>query len=237
LSGLKFIIVFLLSLVFGNTVAQQLAIKGRVADETTLKPLSEVSIRVNGKEMAKTDSFGQFLVKVTPGKYTVIFSRVGYKNEEIQFEEHLEGTREFPIFLIPFVNQLDQVVISASRNAKEIAREVSSVNLIQPYLISNTNATDLAEVLNKVPGINVVDGQPTMRAGVGFSYNTGSRVAVLLDDMPLLGADLGDVRWNFLPIEAAEQIEIINKNNYVFWNTIQPKTERNYLVAGHRTTF
>ncbi len=219
MSGLKFIIVFLLTLVFGNTVAQQLAIKGRVADEITLKPLSDVSIRVNGKEMAKTDSFGQFLVKVKPGKYTVIFSRVGYKNEEIQFEEHLEGTREFPIFLIPFVNQLDQVVISASRNAKEIAREVSSVNLIQPYLISNTNATDLAEVLNKVPGINVVDGQPTMRAGVGFSYNTGSRVAVLLDDMPLLGADLGDVRWNFLPIEAADQIEIIKGSASVLYGS------------------
>lgn len=217
--GLKFLIVFLLSLVFGNAVAQQLALKGRVADENTLKPLSEVSIRVNGKEMGKTDSLGQFLVKVIPGKYTVIFSRVGYKNEEIQFEEYLEGTREFPIFLIPFVNQLDQVVISASRNAKEISREVSSINLIQPYLISNTNATDLAEVLNKVPGINVVDGQPTMRAGVGFSYNTGSRVAVLLDDMPLLGADLGDVRWNFLPIEAAEQIEVIKGSASVLYGS------------------
>jgi iron complex outermembrane receptor protein len=200
-------------------IAQQLKIKGLVQDESAMKPLSDVSVRLNGKEVAKSDSLGFFSINSKPGKQLLIFSKVGYKNEEISFEEQLEGTREFTIFLVPFVNQLNQVVIAASKNAKEIAREVSSVNVIQPYLISNTNATDLAEVLNKIPGINVVDGQPTIRGGVGFSYNTGSRVAILLDDMPLLGADLGDVRWNFLPIESAAQVEVIKGSASVLYGS------------------
>lgn len=216
---LKLILLFIAILLAQIVVAQHLQIKGQIKDENTLKPLADVSVRLNGKEIAKTDSLGFFAFKSKPGKQLVIFSRVGYKNEEISFEELLEGTREFTIFLVPFVNQLNQVVIAASKNAKEIAREVSSVSVIQPYLISNTNATDLAEVLNKVPGINVVDGQPTIRGGVGFSYNTGSRVAILLDDMPLLGADLGDVRWNFLPIESASQVEVIKGSASVLYGS------------------
>lgn len=202
-----------------KTQAQHLKITGRVIDEQSLKPLTAVGVRLNGKEAAITDSTGYFSVITKPGKHKLIFSRVGYRNENLQVEEILEGERDFTIFLAPFVNQLNQVVIAGSRNAKEISREVSSVNIIQPYLITNTNATDLSEVLNKIPGIMVVDGQATMRAGVGFSYNTGSRVAILLDDMPLLGADLGDVRWNFLPIESAEQIEVIKGSASVLYGS------------------
>ncbi len=139
-----------------KTQAQHLKITGRVIDEQSLKPLTAVGVRLNGKEAAITDSTGYFSVITKPGKHKLIFSRVGYRNENLQVEEILEGERDFTIFLAPFVNQLNQVVIAGSRNAKEISREVSSVNIIQPYLITNTNATDLSEVLNKIPGIMVV---------------------------------------------------------------------------------
>jgi iron complex outermembrane receptor protein len=42
---------------------------------------------------------------------------------------------------------------------------------------------------------------------------------VLLDDMPLMGADLGDVRWKLLPIEAAEQIEVVKGATSVLYGS------------------
>ncbi|MCE2741070.1 MAG: TonB-dependent receptor [Sphingobacteriales bacterium] len=200
-------------------LGQHLLIRGVVLDEQSLKPLPGTSVVLDKKFNALTDSAGFFSFKVEPGKHQIKVSRIGYKNYNHAFEELLSGKKDFQVLLEPFVNQLGQLVISGSRSAKEVAREVSSVNIIQPYLIANSNATDLSEVLNKVPGVMVVDGQVTIRGGVGFSYNTGSRVAVLLDDMPLLGADLADVRWTFLPIESAEQIEVIKGSASVLYGS------------------
>lgn len=199
--------------------SQNLLIRGVVLDEQNLLPLVGTSITLDKKIQSLTDSNGFFSFRVEPGKHQIKVSRIGYRNYNQQFEELLDGKKEFQILLEPFVNQLGQMVISGSRGAKTVAREVSSVNVIQPYLIANSNAADLTDVLNKVPGVMVVDGQVTIRGGVGFSYNTGSRVAVLLDDMPLLGADLADVRWTFLPIEAAEQIEVIKGSASVLYGS------------------
>ncbi|MCG9881307.1 MAG: TonB-dependent receptor [Bacteroidia bacterium] len=216
----KLLIFYLLFFISSFSVqAQNLIVRGVVLDEQTLKPLGATSVTLNKKMNTLTDSNGFFSFKIEPGKHSLKVSRIGYRNFDVNFEELLEGKKEFQVLLEPFVNQLGQVVVSGSRGAKELAREVSSVNIIQPYLIANTNATDLSEVLNKVPGVMVVDGQVAIRGGVGFSYNTGSRVAVLLDDMPLLGADLADARWNFLPIESAEQIEVIKGSASVLYGS------------------
>lgn len=53
------------------------------------------------------------------------------------------------------------------------------------------------------------DGQASIRGGSGFSYGAGSRVLMLLDDMPLISADAGDIKWAFVPVETVEQIEVI----------------------------
>lgn len=206
-----YILSFMIVIILGQVKlhAQGLIIRGLVIDENSLKPLGSVSVTLDKKYTSITDTNGFFSFSSSPGKHQLKVSRVGYRNFDQNFEEQLEGKREFQVLLVPFVNQLNQVVVAGSRSEKEISREVSSVSIIQPYLISNSNAADLSDVLNKVPGVTVVDGQATIRGGVGFSYNTGSRIAVLLDDMPLLGADLGDIRWTFLPIESAEQIEVI----------------------------
>src|SRR6185436_13899286 len=36
-----------------------------------------------------------------------------------------------------------------------------------------------------------------------------SRVLILVDDMPMLTADAGDVKWSFLPVENLDQVEVI----------------------------
>ena len=183
-------------------------ITGSTLNAETKHKLAFVTLSENNITIAISDSAGNFRCVLNPGKHHIKLTSIGYSQVQKTFQ--LNGSLSDLIFyLSPENNQLNQFVIAASRTPTQITREVSSVTLIQPYLISNTNATDLSEVVNKVPGIAVIDGQASMRGGAGYSYNTGSRVAVLLDDMPLMGGDLADVMWNFLPIESAEQIEVI----------------------------
>lgn len=220
-SALRVVLVLFVSFLglYKNVQSQNLIIQGRVSDLVTEQNLEFTVVTLNKKISLTTDSNGFFRFKTNPGKHTLKVNRVGYRLFEINFEHEDAGIKNFKIELEPFENTLEQFVVAGSRENKRVSREITSINIIKPYLIESTNSTDLSQVVNRLPGVQVVDGQATIRGGAGYSYNTGSRVAVLLDDMPLLGADVGDVQWKFLPIEAAEQIEVIKGSASVLYGS------------------
>ena len=84
-----------------------------------------------------------------------------------------------------------------------------SMEVLKPSLIENKSLQSIENAVDQVPGVNVIDGQANIRGGAGFSYGAGSRVLVMVDEMPMLTADAGDVKWTFLPVENCEQIEVI----------------------------
>jgi len=167
------------------------------------------SIKVDAKNVAIADSNGVFKIQLKSGTSQVIISKVGYstlyQNVKLSEDDRISLT----FYIDKYANELQSVVISGSKVERQLAREVVSMVSIQPQLIASTNSNTLSDVLNRVPGISVVDGQAIIRGGVGWSYNVGSRVMVLLDDMPLMGPDVGDVMWDLLPIESAENIEVM----------------------------
>ncbi len=199
-----------------GTLAQQVTLAGKVVNNATNEPIMYASVMVK-QYKTKTDSIGKFTIIVAQGKYIVRVTAVGFKPYERKIE--LLGTSDLLVSMEPEVSQLDQFVFSGSKIERKAAQEVMSMNVIKPNLIAYTNAYDLSDVVNKVPGVSVIEGQISMRGGVGYSYSVGSRVMVMLDDMPLMGADLGDVRWKLLPIEAAEQIEVVKGATSVLYGS------------------
>ena len=63
--------------------------------------------------------------------------------------------------------------------------------------------------MSKTPGVSILDGQVGIRGGSGYSYGVGSRVQMLLDGMPLLSGDLGEIWWSYLPMEHVSQVEVV----------------------------
>jgi len=57
------------------------------------------------------------------------------------------------------------------------------------------------------------------QGGSGYSYGAGSRVLVLVDDLPLLSPDAGDVKWDYLPVENISQVEIIKGASSVLYGS------------------
>lgn len=200
-----------------SLVAQTFTLSGTVKDGVNLMPVKSVSVKAGKEYTAVTDSTGKYTLSLPSGRHTITFTCVGYK--QLLRTVNITASSTLDIELTPAVNQLQQVVISASRHEKKLAQEVVTTTVIKPDFIANTNSTDLAAVVNRVPGVNIIDGQATIRGGVGYSVNTGSRVMVLLDDMPLMGPEAGDLQWRFLPIEAAEQIEVIKGTNSVLYGS------------------
>jgi outer membrane cobalamin receptor len=215
----RYILLITLSCLSLSALAQPAVIKGRITSAYTGNPLPFASIRINQGNAVTADSAGYYMLTVSPGKIKLGITLLGYwpfeQTVHIGFEENLTVNME----LQPRQNELDRVVVSGSRQEKLIAREAMSVNVIKPYLIANTNSNTLSDVLNKVPGVSVTDGQAIIRGSTGWSYNVGSRVMVLLDDMPLMGPDVGDVQWDLLPIEAAEDVEVIKGPSSVLYGS------------------
>ena len=76
-------------------------------------------------------------------------------------------------------------------------------------LIENKNTRSIETALDQTPGLNILDGEPQIRGGSGFTFGVGAKVAVLVDDMPLLSGDAGRPEWGFVPVENISQVEII----------------------------
>jgi iron complex outermembrane receptor protein len=134
---------------------------------------------------------------------------LGYKIQKQVIDIVVDDTL-FVNFVMPDANTLlEEVVVSAGKFEQKLSDVTVSMEVIKPALLENKNTTNLEQIMNQVPGVTISDGQASIRGGSGFAYGAGSRVLMMVDEMPMISADAGDVKWNYLPIENLEQVEVI----------------------------
>ncbi|MEO6883657.1 MAG: TonB-dependent receptor [Bacteroidia bacterium] len=189
--------------------AQSVMVKGKVTDASSHETLVGVSIGIDKTDGVLSDVDGNFHFALAAGAHSATFNLVGYIPQTKTFLLTVGDTITLNVSLKQSTNELDQVVVSAGKFDQKIGDVTVSMEVIKPELVENKNTTSMDDIINQVPGVNVVDGQANIRGGSGFSYGAGSRVLVLVDDLPMITADAGDVKWNFLPIENLSQIEVI----------------------------
>jgi iron complex outermembrane receptor protein len=114
---------------------------------------------------------------------------------------------------------LNLVVVSAGRYEQNIGEVTVSMEVIQPKLLEDKNVVNIDEILQQTPGVAIVDDEPQIRSGSGYSFGAGSRVQVLVDNIPILSGDAGKPSWGFLPTENVSQIEIIKGASSVLYGS------------------
>ncbi len=198
-----------LFLVFSSSYSQSSKIKisGSVIDSLSSELLYGVNLLVDDSIGVVTDLDGNFSLSVPSNSKKLRVSYVGYGTKIILLEE---GTsQQLNIVLKESLNELDVVVVSASRFKQKLEEVTVSVDVINARIIESKNCVTLTDVLKNAPGVQITDGQLNIRSGSGWSYGAGSRVLVMIDGMPLLSADQGEVLFNMVPLENVEQVEII----------------------------
>ncbi|HRD39883.1 MAG TPA: hypothetical protein PLC65_14735, partial [Bacteroidia bacterium] len=55
-----------------------------------------------------------------------------------------------------------------------------SMEVIKPDLIHNKNSTSIESALEQAPGLSIIDNDPQIRGGSGFTFGVGSRVAIVV---------------------------------------------------------
>lgn len=188
--------------------AQSGDIKGKIFDAKTKEPLISASVKA-GKLGTKTSDDGSFSLKMPIGKFQIEISYLGFETKFIDVSIVNEGEITLMIDLEESPTFLETTTVTAGKYETRLAESTISMEVIKPGLLESTNTTSVEQVLNKVPSVNVIDGQANIRGGSGFSYGAGSRVLLLVDDLPALQADAGYPNWGDIAIENIDQIEVI----------------------------
>jgi outer membrane receptor protein involved in Fe transport len=205
----KLFIISILLLLQTNIFAQQLLIK--VRDNANNKAIPGAAVSVYN-DIVYTDTLGEALFTISTGNQDVDIQANGYVSIQKSIKisaDILTQPQTVTYKLISAKKEINAVTVSGSRFQKRTAEEIVSIEIIKPEFIKNAAIHKVDEALNKLPGVNVIDNQINIRGGAGWSYGAGSRVIVMLDDMPMLSADAQDAKWDFLPLENCEQIEVM----------------------------
>jgi iron complex outermembrane recepter protein len=140
-------IAFIFSMSF--SFSQNATIKGTVKDDSGI-PLSGATIQVMGSKMAGvTDSAGNYLISVAPGKYTINISYAGFSSQRISIEAAENGTVQQDVILVS-AGDLANVVVVGSRNLSRTKVETPVPVDIIPIaqVISDLGQVDLNQILN-----------------------------------------------------------------------------------------
>ncbi|TAL65379.1 MAG: TonB-dependent receptor [Bacteroidetes bacterium] len=204
----------LLSLVYAQGI-----IKGKVFDNNTLEPLHGVYVIYEKNKGTNTDQDGYFSFESVTGSINISFQFIGYRPVKKSINISSNDTIELNVGLDMEIQEIGQIVVSANRTEQKVAELSVSMDIIKSGDFLKTHITDAQELINKTPGIEVMDGQASIRGGSGFSYGVGSRVLALIDGLPVLSPDAGNIKWQFLPLENISQVEIIKGASSVLYGS------------------
>ncbi len=204
---------------FTFTILSQSAfIKGKVTDKKTKEDLIGANVILEDGKGAAVDYNGTYSIKTTEGEHIVTFRFVGYE-EVVKKVVITSGETIFLNVELSEGNQLNDMVVSASKFEQKIGEVAVSMSVIKPDLIDNKAVVNPEDIIDQVPGVQMNESQVSIRGGSGFSYGSGSRVLIMVDDLPMLSADAGDVKWNSLPLENIEQIEVMKGASSVLYGS------------------
>ncbi|MFN0035491.1 MAG: TonB-dependent receptor [Saprospiraceae bacterium] len=202
-----FLFLLLLS-ISQNASAQNATLRGKVTDALTGEALLGATVRTGGTGTS-ADAGGGFSLSLAPGSHEVSISYIGYTPKTLTLRLAAGETRDLQVKLDNADNLLQTATVTAGKFEKPLGEVTVSLDVLKPQLIESTNTTSVDEVLIKVPGLSIVDGQASIRGGAGFSYGAGTRVLLLVDDVPALQPDAGLPNWDDFPVENISQIEVL----------------------------
>lgn len=211
-------------------------VTGTITDEKG-EALIGVAVKLkNGTVGAVTDMDGKYEIRLPIGTHNLEFSYTGMGKRTILVTiTAFDKEKKLDVKLSEEVVDMDIVVVTSSKYEKKLGNEVTSMEVLKANVINQSNAK-MDEAMNKVPGVNMLGKTISIRGGSGFSDATGNRVLALLDEMPIISPENGSIRWETVPIEALEQVEVIKGsssalygssalNGVINMRTINPKPE------------
>ena len=188
------------------TMAQnKVVLSGTVTDRHGI-PLPQVTIAVENTTIGTyTDDNGRYSLPVTPGKYTLVVSFIGYQTSKRTL--NLQQDKKVNFILEENSVVLNSVEVYGKSRTQKVKEGAFAVNAldIKPIINSLNNLNDL---VNRTTGVKVRE-----EGGVGSDFDmsingmSGNSVRYFLDGIPLDTKGSG-VSLSNLPVNIIDRIEI-----------------------------
>jgi len=196
-------------------------LKGTVMDGSSREVITGAIVLDGADKSLGTlsDINGAFELKLPAGKHVLICSYLGMLPDTFRVYIDSGNTSIYNVLLHSNSKNLGIVVVSAGKFEQKLEDITVSMEVLKPALIEQRNTTSIDKALEQVPGLNILDSEPQIRGGSGFSFGVGSRVATLIDGFPILSGDAGKTEWSFIPVENIEQVEVIKGASSVLYGS------------------
>jgi len=188
------------------------SLAGRVTTKGDAEPLVGVNILLLGTVRGTTtNARGEYRIPEVPaGKYTLVFSMVGYHREtrsDVNVEEGRETLLNLTMSQAPV--QTEQIVVTASKREQSLQEVPVSVSVMEAGEIKLRNSLTIDDALRYIPGVNITGFQVNVRGSSGYSRGAGSRVLMLLDGIPFIAGDSGELNFESIPVGQVDRIEVV----------------------------
>ncbi|MBB77859.1 MAG: hypothetical protein CL844_02520 [Crocinitomicaceae bacterium] len=207
---MKYCIYIFLSLVSFISFAQNGKVIGKVIDSKG-EPIMGASV-IFKKDItigAHTNELGNYELDIPANRSMIICRYSGMITDTIYVTVIENSIVTHNFVLKSYVQEIEVIDVKVGKFDKSLEDQTVSMEIIKPELIENKNTRSIETALDQTPGLNILDGEPQIRGGSGFTFGVGSKVAVIVDDMPMLSGDAGRPEWGFIPVENIHQIEVI----------------------------
>lgn len=182
----KYYLAFLAVILFGS-VYSQTQISGSVGDSENMSGIPGVNVVIDGTNIGTvTDFDGNFSLNTSQDlPLTIVISYVGYSAQRV---EVTSANQDINVMLSAGQN-LEEVIVSASRRAQKVTDAPASVSVISTRQIENTpQASEPTRLLISVPGVQIQQQTANtinleMRAGSG---TFGTSTFIMKDNRSLI---------------------------------------------------
>jgi hypothetical protein len=193
--------------------AQTGSIKGTVIETRTNEPLIGVTVLIENTTIGSaTDIEGKFHIKnVGAGTHVLIVSAVGYKTQKITDVVVEAGkTTSLHLTMEEDSEELGSVVVVSFRETdseiavvEEVRRAEAVANGISAEQISQSQDSDAAQVMTRLPGVTITDNRFVIVRGVADRYNN---VMINNSIAPSTEIDVRTFSFDLIPSNAIDRL-------------------------------
>lgn len=209
---------FLFSL---SASAQTGTLKGIIRDAKSNETIigANVVLESDKGRGAASDFDGNFSIILPVGNQKVIISSIGYEPQTREVAIKAGETTTLNVSLEIESKQLEMVVVTAGKFEQKVEDLTVTVSVLKPDMVENRGTVSIEDAIEQTPGLTIMDSEPQMRGGSGYSFGAGARVSVLVDGLPISSGDAGRPSWGSIPVENLEQIEVIKGASSVLYGS------------------
>ena len=189
---------------------------GKVIDEETGDPLSEVTIRIGNKGFS-SGSDGTFSITMPKGTYEAEISYVGYGTKQVtDIEVKDDGTFELTVSLKREKNTLTGVVVKSSARKETInalyvrqKNEAGIINGITRQQIAALPDKNVGETLKRISGVSTNENRRVVVRGIAERYNIAMMDGSIL---PSTDVQVRDFEFDIIPSNLIDNV-IVSKTS------------------------